>query len=805
MKKSKKLILWFNQVGIKDVPRVGGKNASLGEMYRKLTKKGISIPNGFATTSFAYWHFLEKAEIKEKIREILERLDVHNIKDLSKRAKMIRETIIRAEFPQDLKQEIIKAYRKLCQEYKVKNLDVAVRSSATAEDLPGASFAGLQETFLNIRGEEKVIEACKKCIASLFTERAISYREEKGFSRFKVALSCCVQKMVRSDLASAGVVFTLDTESGFRDVVLINASWGLGENVVKGVVNPDEYFVFKPTLKKKFRPIVGKACGTKKRKLIYCLKGKETTRNISVPKPEREKFVLSDDEILQLSKWACLIEDFYKISQDIEWAKDGKTGEIFIVQARPETVKAIKKGDILEKYVLQKKGKVLIEGTAVGDRIGQGKAKVILDVKDIHKFKPGEVLVTKITDPDWEPIMKIASAIITDKGGKTSHAAIVSRELGIPCIVGTSRATQIIKQGEKITVCCSEGELGKIYQGLIPYKIRKINLKKLEKPKTKIMMNIGVPRQAFALSFIPSDGVGLAREEFIIANFIKIHPKALIDYKKIKDKKIKEKIDRLTRGTKNKTQFFIDELAEGIGRIAAAFYPKEVIVRLSDFKSKEYAGLIGGKFYEPKESNPMLGLRGASRYYDKSYKDAFILECQALKKIREEMGFFNVKIMIPFCRTVEEGRKVLKIMASQGLIQGKNALEVYVMCEIPSNVILAEEFSKDFDGFSIGTNDLTQLTLGVDRDSELVAHIFDERNEAVKEMVRQVIKKAHKHKPYRKVGICGDAPSTFPDFAQFLVECGIDSISLSPDAVIKTILAILKAERKIAKRKTKKA
>ncbi len=658
-----------------------------------------------------------------------------------------------------------------------------------------ASFAGQQETYLNIRGDFQVLEAVKKCIASLFTDRAISYREDRGFKHTDIALSVGIQEMVRSDKATAGVMFTLDTESGFKDVILINASYGLGENVVKGKVNPDEYYVFKTTLKQGFKPIIGKSLGSKETKLIYAEGGTQTVQNVPVSKEDQKRYALTDEEILELAKWGLLIEEHYQCFQDIEWAKDGITGELYIVQSRPETVHALKKQNVLEEYVLKKKGRVLIEGLAVGDKIGVGKANIILDVKDMDRFKEGEVLVTEITDPDWEPIMRKAAAIVTESGGKTSHAAIVSRELGIPCIVGTGRATKAIKDGEKITVSCSEGEVGRVYKGALPFEIKKTDLKEFKKPKTQIMMNVGVPREAFSLSFVPNDGVGLAREEFIIANFIKIHPLALAHFDEIKDKKLKAQIEKITGDYKNKKQFFIDKLAQGMGRIAAAFYPKEVIVRMSDFKTSEYANLIGGKGFEPEEGNPMLGWRGASRYYDKKFEEAFLMECQAFKKLRNEMGFKNVKIMIPFCRTPEEGKKTLEIMKETGLERGKDGLEVYVMVEIPSNVILADEFAKLFDGFSIGTNDLTQLTLGVDRDSELVAPIYDERSAAVKELVRVAIRVAHENGI--KIGICGDAPSSYPEFAEFLVQEGIDSISLSPDAVIKTTLAILEEEKKL--------
>ncbi|MBW2980901.1 phosphoenolpyruvate synthase [Candidatus Woesearchaeota archaeon] len=803
MKKEKSFVLWFNELGIEDVPSVGGKNASLGEMYRNLTKKKVNIPNGFAVTAYAYMYLLDKAKIMEHIKNILSDLDTSNMKNLIERGHKVREVIRNAEFPPELRKAIGDAYKKLSKEYGP-NTDVAVRSSATAEDLPDASFAGQQETYLNIRGENALIDACKKCFASLFTNRAISYRVDKGFDHFKVALSIGVQKMVRSDLASSGVMFSIDTESGFQNAVLLTGAYGLGENVVQGAVNPDEFYIFKPTLKKGYKPILSKSVGAKKIKMIYCEEGSKTpTKNVVVNEEDRKKFVITDNEILTLAKWACIIEDHYSKKagrfkpMDMEWAKDGKTGQLFIVQARPETVQSQKDKTVLEEYKLKKRGQVLSVGRSVGEKIGQGKSHIIKDVHQIGQFKKGEVLVTDMTDPDWEPIMKIASAIVTNRGGRTCHAAIISRELGIPCVVGTNNSTQTVKDNIPVTVSCAEGEEGFVYKGALPFKVEKTNLKNLKRPKTMVMMNVGNPEQAFEFSFIPNDGIGLAREEFIINEYIKIHPKALMNYAKLKDKEVKQKIDELTFGYKDKTEFFIDKLAHGVAMIAAAFYPKDVIVRMSDFKSNEYANLIGGKGFEPTEDNPMIGWRGASRYYS-DYKDAFSLECKAMRRVREEMGLTNLKLMIPFCRTIDEGKKVLKVMEENGLKRGVKGLKVYVMCEIPSNVLLADDFSKIFDGFSIGTNDLTQLTLGLDRDSELVSRVYDERNPAVKKLVGLVIHKAKKNK--RKIGICGDAPSTYPEFARFLVHCGIDSISLSPDAVIKTTLSILEEEKRLKKR-----
>ncbi len=788
--RKQKNILWFEEVSNKDVALVGGKNASLGEMYQKLTKKKVNIPNGFALTAHAYRYFMKESGLMDRIKEILKDLDTHDIRNLSERGEKVREAIMAAELPEDLKEEIAKAYQKMEKQYG-ERVDVAVRSSATAEDLPDASFAGQQETYLNIRGVHNVLYAAKQCIASLFTNRAISYREDKGFDHFSIALSVGVQKMVRSDKAVSGVMFTIDTESGFRDVVVINASYGLGENIVKGMVTPDEYYVFQPTLKKGFRPIIEKNLGSKSYKLVYSREGKSPTKNVAVPWEDRKKFCLEDKEVLQLAKWATIIEEHYKRPMDIEWAKDGITGELFIVQARPETAQSVRDTSILEEYILKEKSRILCSGASVGYKIGKGKVNVIKDVSNIEDFREGEVLVTEMTDPDWEPIMKIASAIVTNSGGRTCHAAIVSRELGIPCVVGTRNATEVLKAGKEVTVSCAEGEEGYVYEGLLDFKVKRTDLKNLKKPKVKIMMNLAEPDQAFTQSFIPNDGVGLAREEFIINNTIKVHPLALMALDgKIRDVRIDRqtvnRINKITAGYKTKTEFFVDKLAQGIGKLGAAFYPKDVIVRFSDFKSNEYANLIGGTYFEPREENPMIGWRGASRYYDPRYKEAFKLECKAIKKVREEFGLTNVIVMVPFCRTVEEGKKVLAVMKEAGLERGKNGLKVYVMAEIPSNIILVDEFAKIFDGFSIGSNDLTQLTLGIDRDNSNLAHIANEKNEAVKTLIKQLIKGAHKRK--RKVGICGQAPSDFPDFAQFLVKEGIDSISLTPDTVLKTIL-----------------
>jgi pyruvate,water dikinase len=816
--KDKALVLWFEEVGIADIPLVGGKNASLGEMIQQLTPKGVNVPTGFATTAYAYRYFVEKAGLQTKLRQLFADLDVEDVVNLRERGKQARALVLNTPFPPELELAIADAYLKLCERYGnageicaklegqdkeeckryTSDTDVAVRSSATAEDLPDASFAGQQETYLNVHGVKAVLDACHRCFASLFTDRAISYRTIKGFDHFEVALSVGVQKMVRSDLASSGVMFSIDTETGFKNAALVTAAYGLGENVVQGAVNPDEYFVFKPTLKEGFRPILEKRLGSKEIKMIYDVGGGKLTKNVPVPMPDRGKYAIDDDEILLLAKWACIIEDHYSevrgtyTPMDIEWAKDGLTGELFIVQARPETVQSQKSASVLRSYKLQGTSQVLVTGRAVGEAIGQGKARVIMDVHQIDRFQAGEVLVTNKTDPDWEPIMKKASAIVTNQGGRTCHAAIIAREMGIPAIVGCGEATGVLKTGQEVTICCSEGEEGKVYAGLVPFEIQETQLDNLPRTKTKILMNVGNPEEAFGLSAIPCDGVGLARFEFIIANHIKAHPLALLHFDELEDESVKAEIAKLTALYDYKPDFFADKLARGIGTIAAAFYPNPVVVRMSDFKSNEYANLLGGKQFEPEEENPMIGWRGASRYYDPKYAQAYGLECKALKRVRDEMGLTNVIPMIPFCRTPDEGRKVLAEMEKHGLKRGENGLQVYVMCEIPSNVILADEYSQIFDGFSIGSNDLTQLTLGLDRDSALVAHIFDERNEAVKAMVKMVIEKAKKND--RKIGICGQAPSDYPEFARFLVELGIDSISLNPDSVLKTLLDIAKTE-----------
>ena len=803
----------LSEVSIKDVPEVGGKNASLGEMIQELTKKkGIPVPGGYVVTATAYRYFLKETGLDLFIKEALDGLNTKNLQDLASRGKKIREKIVATEFPEDIKEAIRKAHIEAEREYG-KNADFAVRSSATAEDLPGASFAGEHETYLNVRGIGDAMLAIRKAMASLFNDRAISYRVDKGFDHFKVALSVGVQKMVRSDLACSGIMFSLDTETGFKDVVIINGSWGLGEMIVQGEVTPDEFIIFKPTLgqamgqhplkrllgKKVYAPIIGKALGKKNRKMIY---GKETpTKIIETSQKEFNNFVLTDQEILKLASWAVEIEKHYTAKagkwtpMDMEWAKDGETGTLYIVQARPETIHSERDLTKIHEYERTQDGKELVKGASVGNKIASGKARVILDVADINKFQKGEILVTEITDPNWEPVMKIAAGIVTDKGGRTSHAAIVSRELGIPCIVGAEDATKKIKTGEIITVDTT-GSDGLVLAGELKFKINEIDIKKLPVTKTKIMMNIATPDTAFEKSFLPNSGVGLAREEFIIASDIGIHPNALINYDKL-PADLKAKIDKKTEGYDSKLQFYVDKLASGIAKICAAFYPHPVIVRLSDFKTNEYRSLLGGDLYEPKEENPMIGWRGASRYYSPEFIEAFRLEIRALRKVREEFGLLNCMVMVPFCRTADEGRKVIGIMEKNGLSPKKDkSLKFYVMCEIPANVVLADEFLDVFDGMSIGSNDLTQLTLGIDRDgNEKIRSIANENDESVKDLVSQVIKACKRRGKY--IGICGQAPSDYPEFAQFLVREGIDSISLNPDTVIKNIMKIHEQEQKL--------
>jgi pyruvate,water dikinase len=795
----------FAEIDIGDVPSVGGKNASLGEMVRELVPHGIRVPDGFAVTADAYRYFLTSNRLDAEIQRELADLDVHDVAALQRCGSRIRQRIVEATIPDDLRRAIVEAYAQLEAETvglgEAERLDVAVRSSATAEDLPDASFAGQQETYLNVQGTTQLLETCRRCFASLFTDRAISYRIDKGFDHLKVALSIGVQRMVRSDLASSGVMFSIDTESGFANAVLINSAYGLGENVVQGTVNPDEFYVFKPTLEQGFRPIIRRKLGSKEFKLIYDVGGSKMVRNVPVPAAERRCYSVSDDDVLELARYAIRIEKHYSAKygrptpMDIEWAKDGRSGELFIVQARPETVVSQRARGILETYHLEKRGETLVSGRSIGEKIACGPVRRIENVGQLSTFRDGDVLVADKTDPDWEPIMKRAAAIVTDRGGRTCHAAIVSRELGVPAIVGTGDATRRLVEGAEVTISCAEGDTGRVYAGRLPFTVEKTDLGDLGHPRTKIMLNVADPDEAFGLSFLPCDGVGLARMEFIVANHIRVHPMALIEFDKLVDSPTKAEIAQLTEGYDDKPRFFVDRLAEGVAMLAAAFYPRDVIVRLSDFKTNEYAHLLGGAVYEPEEENPMIGFRGASRYYDPRYRDGFALECRAMVKVRDEMGLTNLKLMIPFCRTVDEGRRVQDEMAKHGLARGRNGLEIYVMCEIPSNVISAEKFAEIFDGFSIGSNDLTQLILGVDRDSEIVSHIFDERNPAVMQAITDVIRRAKR--AGRKIGICGQAPSDYPEFAEFLVREGIDSISLNPDVALKTIENILKLEAKL--------
>ncbi len=800
MSETRPYVLDLSQVSAGDVALVGGKCASLGELFRELTQQGVRAVDGFSTTSHAYELLLETDDLRKKLKHLLKDLDIDNLDELARVGAEARRLMLETPFPGDVESAIFDAYRRLGERIGKKSFEVAVRSSATAEDLPDASFAGQQDTILNVKGETQLIEACRQCFASLWTDRAISYRTAKGFDHFDVALSIGIQPMVRSDIACSGVMFTLDTESGFRDAVVINGAWGLGEAVVQGMATPDEWIVFKPTLKLGFRPIVTRKLGIKEVKMVFADDGSGTqVRN--VVETQRNRMCLAGFEVLQLATWACAIEDHYsKLAgrsqpMDIEWAKDGITGELFILQARPETVHARKETNFIEKYKLTgTHGAPLASGVAVGEKIGHGTAHVMLDPAKLNTFQPGEILVTSMTDPAWEPIMKRASAIVTDRGGRTCHSAIISRELGIPCIVGTEDATTKIRNGSPITVSCAEGERGNVYYGKIDFKVEKQKISQKERPETQIMMNVGDPDHAFAVSRLPNDGVGLARLEFIINNHIGIHPMALVNYPNLKKQADVETISKRILEEDPK-EFFVRSLSEGVGRIAAAFYPKPVIVRMSDFKSNEYAMLIGGKEFEPEEENPMIGFRGASRYYDDRYKAGFRLECVALQRAREDMGLTNIKPMIPFVRTVEEGEKVIALMAEHGLVQGENDLEIYAMCELPANVVFADEFLKVFDGYSIGSNDLTQLALGLDRDSEMVAHLFDERNGAVEKMVAMAIDAAKR--AGKKIGICGQAPSDYPEFADFLVERGINSISLNPDTVLQTTAHILETEKSL--------
>jgi pyruvate,water dikinase len=790
----------LREVTLDDVATVGGKNASLGEMLSGLTPLGVRVPDGFAITADAYRYFLHEADLDRVIADELRGLDKANVEDLVRRADRLRDRIAHAAVPASLALEIEERYRELSRMYGEDATDVAVRSSATAEDLPGASFAGQQETFLNVRGAASVVDATRKAFASLFTPRAISYREDMGFAHAKVALSVGVQKMVRSDRASAGVIFTLDPETGHRGVVLVTSSFGLGESVVQGRVAPDQFLVHKATLREGFAPIVRKKLGTKEVRLVYDSEGHRQVRSEPVPVEERALWSLSDSDALALAAWALHIEDHYTkkhgadTPMDIEWAKDGASGELFIVQARPETVHSRRAHPSVRLYSLGARPAPLVEGFAIGEGVAAGNARVIKDPRSIGAMKPGEILVTEVTDPDWEPIMKIAAGIITDRGGRTSHAAIVARELGIPAIVGANDATTRLADGMPITLCCAEGETGRVYAGTIPFQIQEIDPRTIARPRTQMLLNVGNPERALQLSLLPSDGVGLARMEFVFAGWVGVHPLALTRYSTL-DESVRRRIDSITAGYPDKTRFFVERLAEGIGTIAAAFHPRPVILRFSDFKTNEYAKLVGGASFEPAEENPMLGWRGASRYYHPNYKEGFLLECAAVKRVREQFGLTNLKLMIPFCRTPEEGKRVLDTMREGGLVRGERGLEVYVMAEIPSNILLADRFAAIFDGFSVGSNDLTQLTLGVDRDSATVAPLFDERNDAVKWSCAHLIEAAHL--AGRKVGICGQAPSDYPDFAAFLVARRIDSISLNADALVRTTLRVLAMEKEL--------
>ncbi|MDO3376739.1 phosphoenolpyruvate synthase [Geoalkalibacter halelectricus] len=795
MSAKSKTIRRLEELTNQDVALVGGKNASLGEMIRTLKAEGVQVPDGFATTAAAYRIFLQDNDLDEKIRLRLEEYRKGE-KTLHQTGEAIRRMIRRGTWPEELAVAVREAYGELCRRSGREEIDVAVRSSATAEDLPDASFAGQQETFLNISGEAELLDACRKCYASLFTDRAISYRENKGFDHLQVALSVGVQKMVRSDQAGAGVMFSIDTDTGFPHVVVIDAAWGLGENVVQGTVNPDAYLVFKPLLDKPgMTPILRKSLGSKEKKMVYARSAGQTTRNVDTTAKERRGFVLSNDEILQLARWAVAIEKHYGRPMDMEWAKDGETGELFIVQARPETVQSRKDAGVLTSYALKESGKVLLTGLAIGEAIAAGRVQVIKSASEIERFEEGGILVTGMTDPDWVPIMKKAAGIITDHGGRTSHAAIVSRELGIAAVIGTGSATSDLKDGQEITLSCAEGDQGKIYEGILDFEETEVNLDDLPEIKTQIMLNIASPAAAFRWWRLPCRGIGLARMEFIINNLIQAHPMALLKYDELEDKEARQRIRELTKNYDDKSEYFVDQLAQGIAVIAASQYPDPVIVRMSDFKTNEYADLIGGRQFEFSEENPMLGFRGASRYYSEHYRAGFALECAAIRRVREAMGLTNLVVMIPFCRTLKEADRVLEVLAENGLVRGQQGLEVYVMVEIPSNVILAEQFAERFDGFSIGSNDLTQLTLGVDRDSAILKELFDERDPAVMATIAQVIRAANK--TGTKIGICGQAPSDYPEFAAFLVEEGIDSISLNPDSVIGIIRRLAQVEKRV--------
>ena len=781
----------FKEISINDVASVGGKNASLGEMFSKLSDKGIAVPDGFATTAFAFQEFLTNNALHSALHQLMEQLDKKNYSNLHIIGAQARTLLLKGAMSENLQHAIINSYKRLCGEEG--DCQVAVRSSATAEDLPEASFAGQHESYLNIKGEDELMSAVRRCYASLYTDRAIKYREDNGFSHEKVSLSVGIQKMVRSDKASSGVCFTLEPESGFRDIVHVSGVWGLGENIVQGTVTPDEFFVFKPTLLANKQAIIQKRLGEKEKTMIYGDDQNNPVINIATPPEKRNQFVLSDEEVYTIARWALTIEKHYQKPMDLEWAKDGITGKLFIIQARPETVHSQKNPLVVKEYEILNKGNAIAEGEAIGSKISTGVARILKSPEESDKLQPGEIVVTELTSPDWDPILKNAGAIVTNKGGRTSHASIVARELGVPAVVGCGNATEKIKDGEVITVSCCEGKTGFIYRGKLAYKETEIDFSRIKKPETtEVMMIVGDPDKAFKLSFYPNDGVGLMRIEFIITHMVQIHPMALVKFNELTDESVKKQIEELTHHYPDKEKYFVDKLAEGVATIAAAFYPKDVIVRMSDFKTNEYANLIGGKEFEPKEENPMLGFRGASRYYNERYREGFKLECEAIRKVRNDMGLANVKVMIPFCRTLEEGNKVIAVMKKYGLEQGVNGLEIYVMAEIPSNVMLAEKFAKIFDGFSIGSNDLTQLTLGIDRDSSIISDLFSEENEAAEKMIATMIKKARESGV--KIGLCGQAPSDIPSFAEFLVQQGIDSISFNPDALLKGIQNIVKAE-----------
>ncbi|MDT4331256.1 phosphoenolpyruvate synthase [Methylomonas sp. MED-D] len=797
MSEAYQYIRWFNELTIRDIPLVGGKNASLGEMYRELAGQGIRVPNGFAITAEAYRYVLDQAGIWPRLHELLDDVDADDVADLARRAQMARDLVYAAPLPADLQAEIHRAFARLQQEYGA-DLSVAVRSSATAEDLPTASFAGQQDTYLNIRGGQALLDACQRCFASLFTDRAIHYRIDQGFDHFKISLSIGVMKMVRSDLAASGVMFSLDTESGFQEAVFITGAYGLGENVVQGAVDPDEFYVHKPTFAQGYRAVLRRNLGAKKIKMVYSDgRTREPVRNIATANDERRRYCIADAEVLELADYAIKIENHYGRPMDMEWAKDGLDGCLYIVQARPETVASQKAGHVLEQYRLTEAGEVIARGHAVGGKIAAGTARVIDHVAKLSTFKPGEVLVADMTTPDWEPVMKTAAAIVTNRGGRTCHAAIIARELGVPAVIGCENATSAISSGSEVTVSCAEGDAGKVYRGKVGFEVSHTDLAQLRRPKTKIMLNLGNPELAFKHSFLPNDGVGLARMEFIITEYIKAHPLALIHPDKVRDAEELVKLQALTEAYAKPEDFFVERLAEGVGTIGAAFYPKPVVVRMSDFKTNEYATLLGGRWFEGDEANPMIGFRGAARYVHPTYAEGFALECAAMKRVRDGMGLTNVVLMIPFCRRIGEAERVLESMARHGLKRGENGLEIYVMCEIPNNVILIDEFAKLFDGFSIGSNDLTQLTLGVDRDSEIVANDFDERDPGVKTMIRLAVEGARRNG--RHSGLCGQAPSDYPEMAEYLVEIGIDSMSLNPDTVLETTQRVLALEQRLGR------